>query len=57
VRRRLRSACSASKEPKREGRPCFKEQLIAVFMVQQAGPLRTHHRTLIRQLVYQALAD
>lgn len=34
-----------------------KEQLIAVFMVQQAGTLRTYHRTLIRQLVYQAITD
>jgi CubicO group peptidase (beta-lactamase class C family) len=34
-----------------------KEQLIAVFMVQQLGTLRLHHRTLIRQLVYQAIAD
>jgi CubicO group peptidase (beta-lactamase class C family) len=34
-----------------------KEQLVAVFMVQQLGALRLHHRTLIRQLVYQAIAD
>jgi len=34
-----------------------KEQLVAVFMVQQLGTLRSHHRTLIRQLVYQAIAD
>jgi CubicO group peptidase (beta-lactamase class C family) len=34
-----------------------KEQLVAVFMVQQLGTLRAHHRTLIRQLVYQAIAD
>jgi CubicO group peptidase (beta-lactamase class C family) len=34
-----------------------KEQLVAVFMVQQLGTLRLHHRTLIRQLVYQAIAD
>jgi len=34
-----------------------KEELVAVFMVQSAGPLRLHHRNLIRQLVYQAIAD
>jgi len=34
-----------------------KEQLVAVFMVQQLGTLRLYHRTLIRQLVYQAIAD
>jgi len=34
-----------------------KEQLIAVFMVQSAGTLRVYHRTLFRQLVYQAIAD
>jgi CubicO group peptidase (beta-lactamase class C family) len=34
-----------------------KEQLVAVFMVQQLGPLRLHHRNLIRQLVYQAIVD
>jgi hypothetical protein len=26
-------------------------------MVQSAGPMRLHHRNLIRQLVYQAIAD
>jgi CubicO group peptidase (beta-lactamase class C family) len=34
-----------------------KEQLVAVFMVQSAGTLRVYHRTLFRQLVYQAIAD
>ena len=34
-----------------------KEQLVAVFMVQSAGALRTYHRNLFRQLVYQAIAD
>jgi CubicO group peptidase (beta-lactamase class C family) len=34
-----------------------KEQLAAVFMVQSGGALRTYHRTLFRQLVYQAIAD
>ena len=34
-----------------------KEDLVAVFMVQSAGPMRLHHRNLIRQLVYQAIAD
>ena len=34
-----------------------KEQLVAVFMVQSAGALRVYHRTLFRQLVYQAIAD
>ena len=34
-----------------------KEQLVAVFMVQSAGALRLYHRTLFRQLVYQALVD
>jgi len=34
-----------------------KEQLVAVFMVQSAGALRTYHRTLFRQLVYQAIID
>ena len=34
-----------------------KEQLVAVFMVQSAGALRVYHRTLFRQLVYQALVD
>jgi CubicO group peptidase (beta-lactamase class C family) len=34
-----------------------KEQLVAVFMVQSGGAARLHHRNLIRQLVYQAIAD
>jgi len=34
-----------------------KEQLVAVFMVQSAGALRVYHRTLFRQLVYQAITD
>ena len=34
-----------------------KEQLVAVFMVQSAGALRVYHRTLFRQLVYQAIVD
>jgi CubicO group peptidase (beta-lactamase class C family) len=33
------------------------EHLVAVFMVQSGGPLRTYHRTLFRQLVYQAIVD
>jgi hypothetical protein len=34
-----------------------KEELGAVFMVQSAGALRLYHRTLFRQLVYQAIVD
>ena len=34
-----------------------KEQLVAVFMVQSTGALRVYHRTLFRQLVYQAIVD
>jgi len=34
-----------------------KEQLVGVFMVQSAGALRVYHRTLFRQLVYQAIVD
>jgi len=34
-----------------------KEHLAAVFMVQSAGALRVYHRTLFRQLVYQAIVD
>ncbi|HSV22947.1 MAG TPA: serine hydrolase domain-containing protein [Xanthobacteraceae bacterium] len=34
-----------------------KEQLVAVFMVQSSGVLRSYHRTLFRQLVYQAIVD
>jgi CubicO group peptidase (beta-lactamase class C family) len=34
-----------------------KEELVAVFMVQSAGALRLYHRTLFRQLVYQAIVD
>jgi CubicO group peptidase (beta-lactamase class C family) len=33
------------------------EQLVAVFMVQSAGVLRIHHRTLFRQLVYRAIVN
>lgn len=33
------------------------EALTAVFMVQQTGALVGYHRSLIRQLVYQAIAD
>ncbi len=34
-----------------------KEQLVAVLMVQSSGVLRGYHRTLFRQLVYQAIVD
>jgi CubicO group peptidase (beta-lactamase class C family) len=34
-----------------------KEQLVVVFMAQTPGPIRTHYRTLVRGLVYQALVD
>jgi len=34
-----------------------KEQLVAVLMVQSSGVLRAYHRTLFRQLVYQAIVD
>ena len=34
-----------------------KEQLAAVFMVQSGGALRVYHRSLFRQLVYQAIVD
>ena len=34
-----------------------KEQLVAVFMVQSGGAVRVYHRSLFRQLVYQAIAD
>jgi CubicO group peptidase (beta-lactamase class C family) len=34
-----------------------KEQLVAVFMVQSGSALRVYHRTLFRQLVYQAIVD
>jgi CubicO group peptidase (beta-lactamase class C family) len=34
-----------------------KEQLAAVLMVQSGGALRVYHRTLFRQLVYQAIVD
>jgi CubicO group peptidase (beta-lactamase class C family) len=34
-----------------------KEQLVAVFMVQSSGTLRAYHRTLFRQLVYQAIVN
>jgi CubicO group peptidase (beta-lactamase class C family) len=33
------------------------EHLVAVIMVQSGGALRGYHRTLFRQLVYQAIAD
>jgi len=32
-------------------------RLVAVFMVQSGGALRAYHRTLFRQLVYQAIVD
>jgi CubicO group peptidase (beta-lactamase class C family) len=32
-----------------------KEQLVAVFMAQTPGEIRTHYRTLVRDLVYQAV--
>jgi CubicO group peptidase (beta-lactamase class C family) len=34
-----------------------KEEIVAVFMIQEPGPLSLYHRTLFRQLVYQAIAD
>jgi CubicO group peptidase (beta-lactamase class C family) len=34
-----------------------KEEIVAVFMVQEPGPLSLYHRSLFRQLVYQAIAD
>lgn len=33
-----------------------KEQLVAVFMVQSGGARRVYHRSLFRQLAYQAIA-
>ena len=33
------------------------EELVAVYMSQQTGPLVAYQRSLIRQLVYQAIAD
>jgi hypothetical protein len=33
------------------------EQIVAVLMVQEPGPLSLYHRTLLKQLVYQAIAD
>ena len=34
-----------------------KEQLVGVMMMQSPGAMRTYHRNLLRQLVYQAVAD
>jgi CubicO group peptidase (beta-lactamase class C family) len=34
-----------------------KEEIVAVFTIQEPGPLSLYHRTLFRQLVYQAIAD
>jgi CubicO group peptidase (beta-lactamase class C family) len=34
-----------------------KEQLVAVLMAQTPGEIRVHYRTLVRDLVYQALLD
>ncbi len=34
-----------------------KEQIVAVMMMQSPGARRTYHRSLIRQLVYQAISD
>ena len=34
-----------------------KEQITAVMMMQSPGAMRNYHRNLLRQLVYQALAD
>ncbi len=34
-----------------------KEQLVGVFMAQAPGPIRTHYRRLIKQLVYQSIVD
>jgi hypothetical protein len=34
-----------------------KEQLVAVLMAQSTGVMRAYHRTLFRQLVYQAIVD
>ena len=34
-----------------------KEQLVAVMMTQSPGAQRTYHRSLMRQLTYQAISD
>jgi CubicO group peptidase (beta-lactamase class C family) len=34
-----------------------KEELFAILMIQQPGPIRVEYRKLVRQLVYQALGD
>jgi CubicO group peptidase (beta-lactamase class C family) len=34
-----------------------KEEIVAVFMIQEPGPLSLYHRSLFRQLVYQAIVD
>jgi CubicO group peptidase (beta-lactamase class C family) len=34
-----------------------KEELVAVYMSQAPGPLRTYYRSLVKQLVYAAIAD
>ncbi len=34
-----------------------KEQIVGVMMMQSPGAMRTYHRNLLRQLVYQAVAD
>ena len=34
-----------------------KEQIVAVMMMQSPGAMRTYHRNLLRQLVYQAVVD
>jgi len=34
-----------------------KEQIVAVLMAQEPGPLSLYHRNLLKQLVYQAIVD
>jgi len=34
-----------------------KEELVAVYMSQAPGPLRTYYRSLFKQLVHAAIAD
>ena len=34
-----------------------KEEIVAVMMMQSPGAMRLYHRNLLRQLVYQAVAD
>ena len=34
-----------------------KEQLTAVYMTQAPSPMRAYYRKLVKQLVYQAIAD